>query len=126
LTFLAALCGNILSIQTLAIPIRWLQGLAIVALVVSGIYCFRTLWPRQYRLEADPKRIQDWLEQQLKEGSFDAEMALQSQMLATQSRIAANRTFNMEKSAMVIKSFHWVFAAFAFQILSLLWLLPTL
>ena len=125
-TFLATLSGSILSVQGLAIPIRWLQLLAVIALVISAFYCFRVLWPRHYRLEGNPKKIRDWLELQIKEGGLDAASALQSQMIATENRIAVNRAFNMEKSAMVIKSFYWVFAAFGCQILSLLCLLPSL
>ena len=125
-TFLASLCGSILSIEGLAIPIRWLQLFVITSLVVSVVYCFRVLWLQDYRLEANPKKIQEWLEPKVISGELDVEKALRLQLAAAQNRITVNRQFNQKKSDRLEKAFIGAFVAFGFQAVSLLCLLPGL
>ena len=125
-TFLATLSGTILGMRDLPIPIRWLQFFGIISLVVSAAYCFVGLWPRDYRLEADPRTIQERVELKANAGEWDIEKVLRLQMEKAQERITINRRFNSSKSHLVDWAFRWVFAAFALEIVSLICLLPIL
>jgi hypothetical protein len=98
LTFLGTIAATILTAESLAKTVKLAQIPVIAAIVVSGIFCVASLWPRNYLLDDMPERYTDWLAAQDTSESAKLQSVTRLNIELANRRINHNHALNRTKS----------------------------
>jgi hypothetical protein len=129
LTFLAIQSGEFIKPGLFHLPIeqRAAQGLSLLAMAVSGIFCAVELWPRDYDREAMPETWERWIAEMRAYRTNYPDAAAESieedlrsaRLDAAKERIAKNSTLNEAKSNRMFVAFYFAAGAFALSLATL-------
>jgi hypothetical protein len=128
-TFLGTLSGQIVSVPDLPPIVKIIQVIAVAALCMSGLLTIAALWPRDFDIPRDPKKLALYvnaLVEHFSDKPKPEDLALQwyeqARVDSVIDRITTNRGFASSKSRLNKWAFYAVAASLLAELISLLWL----
>lgn len=125
LTFLAIQCGEFVKHDLPAFQAA-AQSVAILALVVGGVFSVMALWPADYAREATPEDYAAWITDTEKyrakhpeEPSVSAEKLIARRLETAKIRVQTNLAINEKKSSRMISAFICLAVTFAANVCTL-------
>ncbi len=129
ITFLGTLSGQIISVPDLSPTIKVIQVVAVAALCSSGLLTLCALWPRDFGIPRDPKKLTTYVNSLFEyfgDKPNPEELVLQQyEVVRNQSvvdRISTNTYFARSKARLNKLAFYAVAVSLLAELISLLWL----